>query len=130
MKQDSRLQILATVSRVLAALPLLLVGSQHLFGLEPMLPLLEGAGLPLARQTALVAPVLEIAAALLLLLGWRVRLGSLAAIGSMIGALVVHARHDWPQEPPIWLPVGVIVFAAVVLIVGAGRFSLDARKST
>ena len=75
---------------------------------------------------------IEIAAGLSLLLGLWARVGALLAIPTMLGAIYAHLVIGvWPNgpenEPPIVLPVAVLVCAGYVLWRGAGRWSLDSR---
>ncbi|HRV82440.1 MAG: DoxX family membrane protein [Planctomycetes bacterium] len=127
------LRILA-IARTLASLPLLGIGAMHLFGTAPLAPILEGARIPMAEANAQVAPVIEVLAGLLLLVGWRARLGALLGLFSMIGALTAHLRFDhsqfeWPDEPPIALPITVLVLCLLVILRGGGAWSLDARRN-
>ena len=115
------------VLRVLAALPLLAIGVQHLTGAAPMLPILEGAGFPMPELGAIVAPIVEVAAGASLLLGFFPRLGALLALGSMSGAIVAPLRFDWADEPPIALPIAIVLVALVVLKFGAGALGLHKR---
>lgn len=115
--------------RILAAAPLLLIGIQHLTGAAPMQPILEGAGFPSPELGATLAPIVEVAGGALLLTGLFARLGGLLALGSMAGALYAHLNFDWADEPPLLLPIAVAVFAALVVLGGAGSFALGGRKS-
>ena len=121
------------IARVLAAVPLLLIGIQHLTGMAPMQPILEGAGLPFPEITATVAPIFEILGALLLLLGFQARLGGLITMGSMVGAIAAHvlfdhAKFEWADEPPMALPIIIFVLAAFILVAGPGAWALQSKK--
>jgi putative oxidoreductase len=111
-------------ARIVAAVPLLGIGFQHLLGIAPIEPILEGAGLPFPELGAAVAPAGEVLAGLLLLLGLFPRIGGLVAVGSMLGALVAHARFDWADEPPLALPILVLAFAALVVVKGPGALAV------
>ena len=117
------------VARAIAGLPLLLIGIQHLTGMAPMQPILEGAGIPMAALNATVAPIFEIIAGLLLLSGFFARIGGLITIGAMSMATYTHIVHDWADEPPIALPIAILVAAIFVVIKGAGAMSIDLKKS-
>jgi len=91
-----------------------------------MRPILEAAHIPLPALNAVVAPIFEVAAGLMILLGGFARIGAAIAIGTMLVALYAHLTADWPDEPPVVLPVAVLAAAAYVLYQGAGRWSLDA----
>lgn len=114
------------LARILAGAPLLLIGIQHLTGMAPMQPILEGAGLPLPEVGAIVAPIVEVVAGALLLVGRFPALAGLMAIGSMLGALVAHISHDWVEEPPLALPIAVLALASLVAVRGAGAWALRA----
>ena len=121
--------------RVVAGLPLLGIGLAHIFVAEaPMRPLVEAAGVPLAAVVSPVAVAVEIIAGVALLLGLWARVGALLAIPTMAGALYAHMVIGvWPNgpenEPPLALPIAVMLGAAYVLWRGAGRWSLDGRSS-
>lgn len=122
------------VPRAVAGLPLLAIGSAHVFVPEAaMRPLVEAAGIPLAAVVAPVAVAVQIVAGLSLLLGLWARVGGLLAIPSMVGAIYAHLVIDvWPNgaesEPPLALPIAVLLGGAYVLWRGAGRWSLDRRQ--
>ena len=115
------------VARVVAAVPLLAIGVQHLTGAAPMLPILEGAGVPFPELNAVLAPIGEVVAGLLLLSGLFPRVGGMMAVGSMLGALFAHVRFDWADEPPIALPLVVLTLAAFVALKGAGSFAVTLK---
>lgn len=119
------------VLRFLASIPMLGIGLMHVFDPEtPMRPLVEAAGLPAAGLLSPAAVAAEIVAGVLLLIGFYTRLGAVLAIFTMVVAAYAHLVIDvWPNgannEPPILLPLAVLVCAAYVLWRGAGRWSLD-----
>lgn len=120
--------------RAVAGVPLLGIGLAHVFVPEaPMAPLVEAAGIPLAGVVAPVAVATEIVAGALLLLGLWARVAALVAVPTMLGAVYAHlAIGVWPNgaenEPPMGLPIAVMLCAAYVLWRGAGRWSLDHRR--
>ena len=122
------------VPRVIAAVPLLAIGLMHVFaeGLG-MRPLVEAAGLPAPALLAPLAVAVEIVAGLSLLFGAWARIGAALAIVTMAVAVYAHVVIEaWPNaegEPPLALPLVVMVCAAYVLWRGAGRWSVDARRS-
>jgi len=116
------------LARVLCAAPLLFIGLQHLTGMAPMQPILEGAGMPMPELGATIAPVIEIVAGALLLLGLFPKIAGLLAVGSMIGALYAHLNFDWPDEPPIVLPIVVLGLAILVIARGSGAWALRSSK--
>ena len=116
------------VIRILASLPLIGIGSMHLIGAAPLLPILEGAGLPFPELSARVIPIVQVLAGLLLLTGFGARIGALVAMGTMAGALFTHVRFDWADEPPVALPLLVLAGATYVTIRGAGCLRRCARE--
>jgi len=121
------------VPRLIAGLPLLGVGLVHI--IDPALrmqPLVEAAGFPLPAFVAALAVAAEIVAGLALIIGFWARVGAVLAVGNMLGAVYAHLAIDvWPNgaenEPPLALPIAVLLCAAYVLWRGAGRWSLDHR---
>ncbi len=113
------------VPRLIAGLPLLVIGVMHLTGAAPMRPILEAARIPLVDFNAVAAPAGEVLAALLLLSGGMARIGGLIALGAMSVAIYAHIVADWGDEPPIALPIVVLACSAYVLWRGAGAWSLD-----
>ena len=117
------------VLRLLAGLPLLGIGVQHLVGTAPLLPILQEAGIPFPELNAAIAPGMEVLAGLLLLSGLFGRVGGLIGANSMVVALYTHAVADWADEPPLLLPVAVLAGALYVVARGSGRYSFDAAAS-
>jgi len=74
------------ILRIIGAIPLLSIGIQHASGLAPMLPILVGSKIPLPELNAVVAPIFEIIAASLLLVGFFGRIGNgCSSIGFLRG---------------------------------------------
>ena len=115
------------IIRIIAALPLLAIGMQHLTGAAPMLPVLKGAGIPFPELNAIFAPIFEVLAGVLLISGGFARIGALIAIGAMAAVIYSHLVFDWVDEPPVLLPIAILVMAGIVLIKGAGDWSVDRR---
>ena len=121
--------------RAVAGLPLLAVGLAHVFVPDAsMRALVEAAGLPLAAVLSPFAVGVELVAAVSLLLGFWARIGGVLAMVTMLMALYAHLVIDvWPNgvdnEPPLALPIVIILCAGYVVWRGAGRWSLDRRGS-
>jgi uncharacterized membrane protein YphA (DoxX/SURF4 family) len=119
--------------RIVAGAPLLGIGLAHALVPEaPMRPLVEAAGMPLAGLVSPVGVAVEIVAGLSLLLGLWARVAGLLAIPTMLGAIYAHLVIDvWPNgpenEPPLALPVAVLLWAAYVTWRGPGPWSFDRR---
>ena len=115
--------------RLVAAVPLVGIGAQHVLGSAPMLPILEGARFPLAAFFAVLVPWLEIAAGLSLAVGFFARPAALVSLVIMGAAVYAHVVHDWADEPVIVLPLVVALCVAQVLWGGARAFSIDFAAS-
>ncbi len=133
------------VVRVLGGLPLVAFGAMHLVGAMPMRPLVEAAGFPAPGLTAVVAPLAQLVAGLMLLSGAFARVGGLIAIGTMAGAIMTHvkiASDQWPMptpyapeavgaEPTFMMGIAAAVIACAIYVIwkGAGAMSVDLRSS-
>lgn len=115
------------VPRIIAAAPLIGINIMHLTGAAPLKPILEGAKIPMPEINAIVGPIFGVLGGLMLLTGAFARLGSMIAIGSMGMALYAHAVFNWEDEPPVVLPIAVMLASAWVLWKGAGAWSVDRR---
>ena len=113
--------------RLVASLPLLLLGAMHASGAAPMEPILVASGIPFAKLNAVVAPLIQIGAGALLFTGFFARVGALLAVATMVGALYSHVVADWTDEPTPLIAVAVLLASIVVLVKGAGGLSLDRR---
>jgi len=119
--------------RLIAALPLIAIGIGHLVDPGSFRLILEGAGIPMPELNLIIAPVVEVAAGILLLVGLFARAGGLAAASTMLVALYSHAVIDpsiFPETmamPPIILPLIVLASALWVAYAGAGRWSIDSK---
>jgi len=128
------------VVRVLAGGPLLFFGAMHLSGSMPMAPLLEAAGIPMVSVNAIVAPIMEILAGLLLLSGAFARVGGVLAILTMAGAIFTHIKipsDGWPlanggpEEPQFLMIIAIVALlgGAYVAARGGGAWSLDLKSA-
>lgn len=129
--------------RIIAGLPLVLFGIMHLTGAAPMQPLVEAAGLAFPELTAIVAPLVQVLAGLLLLIGAGARLGAVMGMIVSLGGLITNLKipnDQWPTpseidpsimvmgtEPAFLTPlaIAIILFSAIVLKFGAGDWSFD-----
>ena len=75
-------------------------------------------------------PVFEILLGIILLIGYYSRIGALMVVPIMLVAIYVHltvsnpaAFPSQPQEP--YMPIAVILMAAIIIIKGAGNWSMD-----
>jgi len=77
-----------------------------------------------AGEVAILVGLLEVVCGLMLLLGVAPRAAALALIGNMVGALATAGRIDGGQD--VWLPLVMIAVLAVVVVAGAGRWTVRA----
>jgi len=117
------------IARLIAGLPLAGISVMHLVGAAPMTPILEAAKSPMPDVNAILAPVLGVLAGLMLLSGAFARVGAAIACGSMAVVLYAHLTADWPDEPPIVLPIAVLAASLYVLWRDGGAWSVDGRSS-
>lgn len=137
--------------RIVAGLPLVAFGAMHLMGAinpdmgMPMKPLLEAAGFPAPGLMAVVAPLAQLVAGLMLLSGAFARIGGLIAIGTMAGAIMTHVKipnDQWPipttdavegpwPEPTFMMGIAAVVIGGAIYVLwkGAGAMSIDLRSS-
>ncbi len=133
------------ILRILAGIPLVMFGIMHLTGAAPMEPLVEAAGLPMPGMTAVVAPLAQVLAGVLLLSGTLARIGALIGIGVMFGGLITNFKipnDQWPTpseldpnimvlgaEPIVLTPLAIvtILLCAYIFFKGAGPWSVDGR---
>jgi uncharacterized membrane protein YphA (DoxX/SURF4 family) len=120
------------IPRLIAALPLAGFGSFHLTGMTPLMQILEGSGIPLPQVNYFLAPFFMVVAGLSMGLGYYARTG--AVIGSFAMLVAAYSKlviEQWPgpMEPPLALPLVVLAACLVILVKGAGNWSLD-RKAT
>ena len=105
----------AAIARILIALPLLGIGVQHLIGTAPLDPILQGAGIPFPEFNAIIGPVIQLLAGSFLIAGYFARIGAALTIPAMGLATYTHLVHDWADEPPLALPIVLIVLSLFVL---------------
>ncbi len=102
------------------------------FGSAWSIQLIE-AEIPFYTINYWLVPVFEIILGIILLIGYYSRIGAVMIIPIMSVAIYVHitvsnpaAFPAQPQEP--YIPIAVIIMAAIVLIKGGGNWSLDLKK--
>jgi putative oxidoreductase len=113
-------------------------------GHQMFVGMLQGAGIPVPELASWVNAVVEVGGALLLLLGWQVRLVALPLIVNMLVAMfTVHWPHGFgfinmtgmtAAGPTFGMPgyeVTLLYIAMLValLLTGAGPWSVEARKT-
>ena len=118
------------VPRLIAALPLTVFGAFHLTGITPLMEIMELAGIPFAGVNYFLAPVVMVVSGVSLGFGYFARVGAVAAMITMLVASYSKiVIEDWPgpMEPPLALPIVVLLACVAVLVYGAGKWSADLR---
>jgi len=122
---------LPLVGRILIGLPLLVSGLGKLAAFGPTTAYISSVGLPLAPLGWAIAVAFEVGGGLLLILGFRVReVASGLAVFTLAAAIFFH--HDFAdRNQMIHFLTNIMIIGGLLQIAhfGAGRYSLDARRS-
>lgn len=126
---DHRLLLAGRVGLAAVFLP---SGIGKLFGLAAVSGYIASKGLPFPMQLAIGAAVLEIAAGLSLLAGWRVKWAALAlAAFTLLAAVLFHdfwvleGMQAMLQRQSFFKNVGIVGGLLVLAAVGGGGFGVD-----
>jgi uncharacterized membrane protein YphA (DoxX/SURF4 family) len=119
--------------RLLAGVPLVVFSAMHFMNPQHFRDILIAAGMPLVDVSVWAASSAEMLAGVLLLTGFLARIGGMLGVGTMVPAILTTVRlasvPDAPMVPPLPLPIMVLVASTVVLVVGGGAWSGDARRN-
>ena len=118
------------VPRLIAALPLTVFGAFHLTGMTPLMEIMERAGIPFAGVNYILAPAVMVVSGMSLGFGYFARVGAVVATITMLVATyskIVIEEWPGPMEPPLALPIMVLLACPAVLVFGAGAWSADRR---
>lgn len=118
------------IPRLIVALPLVVFGSFHLTGRSPLMEILLRADIPWPELNFYLAPVFMVVSGVSVGLGFYARLGAvIAAFAMLVATYSKLVIEEWPgpMEPPLALPLVVLAACLIVLIKGAGAWSLDRR---
>jgi putative oxidoreductase len=125
----------ALLGRFLLALMFVLAGYSKIGGFDGIAAYIGSKGLPLPQLLAVGTIVLEIAAGLALMVGYKARWAAAAlAAFTLLASVIFHAFWAAPpaQQRVEYLMfiknVAVIGGLLTVLALGAGGWSLDARR--
>ena len=117
--------------RLLSGLPLVVFSAMHFMNPQHFRDILTAGGIPVVEVNVWAASSAEMLGGLLLLTGFFARVGGLLGIGTMVPAILTTVRlaglPDAPMVPPLPLPIMVCVASTVVLALGGGAWSGDAR---
>lgn len=124
------------VARLLLALMFVMAGVSKLTGLEGTAGYIASAGLPMAQVLAFGAGVLEVAAGVMLIVGWQARWAALAlAAFTVLASLLFHNFWAMPKDQQFMEQLMFMKNLAItggllfVFAFGPGSLSLDARRA-
>ena len=124
------------VARLLMVALFLPAGLNKISGFEGTVGYIASVGLPLATAGAVLAIVIEIVGPLLLLVGLQTRWAALMLAGFTVLATVLFhnfwampAEQQFVQQLMFFKNLGVVGGLLALAGLGAGRWSLDARRS-
>ena len=116
-------------ARICLSLIFIKAGISHILGFEATQQMMAQKGLPFSSLLLIGTIVFQLLGSLSLLLGYKVRIGSILLIIFLIPASIVF--HDFwskPEEINNFLKnVGLIGGLLMVISAGAGAVSLDQR---
>jgi len=119
--------------RLLAGVPLVVFSAMHFMNQEHFRNILSAAGMPMVEVTVWAASSAEMLGGILILTGFLARVGGVLGVATMLPAILTTVRlaslPDSPMVPPLPLPIMVLVASTVVLVMGGGAWSADARKN-
>jgi uncharacterized membrane protein YphA (DoxX/SURF4 family) len=119
--------------RLLAGVPLVVFSAMHFMNPQHFRDILTAGGMPMVEVIVWAASSVEMLGGVLLLTGFFARLGGLLGIGTMVPAILTTVRlagvPDAPMVPPLPMPIMVFVASTVVLVLGGGAWSGDARRN-
>lgn len=124
--------------RILLAAIFVISGFGKIVGFEGTVGYMEAYGMPMAQVFLIGAIVLELGGGLMVLLGWKARLGALALIVFTIPAtLIFHqfwgiedAGEAMTQQIMFLKNLSMIGGLLILYVHGAGALSLDHRART
>jgi uncharacterized membrane protein YphA (DoxX/SURF4 family) len=119
--------------RLLAGVPLVVFSAIHFMNPQHFRDILTAGGVPMVDVNVWAASSAEMLGGVLLLTGFFARVGALLGVSTMVPAILTTVRlaslPDGPMVPPLPLPIMVLVASTIVLVLGGGAWSGDARQS-
>lgn len=128
-------QFAPLIGRILVAAIFLWSGIGKIAGFAGTLGYMTSQGVPLAEVALVITIIVEIGAALMLIVGWYARLGATALLIWMIPVTLIF--HAFWAVPPDQVQMQMIQFfknlglmGAMLLIIGfgSGPYGVDARR--
>jgi putative oxidoreductase len=126
--------VIALVGRILLAAMFIHAGYGKIAGFEGVAGYIASKGLPLPPLLAAGSLVLEIAAGLMLVVGWKARWAALAlAVFTVFASVIFHAFWNVPADgflsQQLFFLKNMAATGGLLMVVafGPGRWSLDRR---
>ncbi|HKM50144.1 MAG TPA: DoxX family protein [Candidatus Bathyarchaeia archaeon] len=125
-KQATRLNVAVLVMRIGMSFPFIFAGLNHIMHPEMAMALGVPGGIIFASIGAL-----EVISGIGILLGLLTRPSALFQALIMLTTIFVLAKGDVgnPNLPAVWKDPALLGVALMLLIIGAGKFSIDAKLS-
>ena len=119
--------------RLFAGVPLVVFSAMHFMNLQHLRDILTAAGMPMVEVNVWAASSAEMLGGVLLLTGFFARVGGLLGVGTMMPAILTTVTlaglPDAPTVPPLPVPSMVLVASTIVMVLGGGAWSGDARRN-
>jgi uncharacterized membrane protein YphA (DoxX/SURF4 family) len=132
LRQTPRWKIIL-LPRLLAGVPLVVFSAMHFMNPQGFRDILSAGGVPMVEGNVWAASSAEMLGGVLLLTGFFARVGGMLGVGTMVPAILTTVRlaslPDTPMVPPLPLPIMVLVASTVVVVLGGGAWSGDARRN-
>jgi putative oxidoreductase len=135
--QSAPQDLTALIGRVLVVILFLFSGWGKFSGLEGTAAYIASKNLPMPMVLAVASGVVELAATILVIIGYRARWAALVlAIFTIMAALLFHnywtiedaaARSE--QYLNFWKNVGIMGGLLMLVAFGPGRYSVDGRSA-
>ena len=117
--------------RLFAGVPLVVFSAMHFMNPQHLREILTAGGVPMVEVNIWAASSAETLGGVLLLTGFFARVGGLLGVGTMMPAILTTVRlaslPDAPTVPPLPVPSMVLVASTIVMVLGGGAWSGDAR---
>ncbi len=131
LKLDQHNDLATLLARLFFASLFVTYGYFKLMGLAGTTGYMAKQGLPIPSVFAVIAVIIELGGGLLILFGYKTRcVALLCAIYVLIAALIAHRNFaDGNQMSHFFKNMAIVGGFLALMASGAGRYSLDGRKS-
>jgi len=119
--------------RLFAGVPLVVFSAMHFMNPQHLREILTAGGVPMVEVNIWAASSAEMLGGVLLLTGFFARVGGLLGVGTMVPAILTTVTlaglPGAPTVPPLPVPSMVLVASTIVMVLGGGAWSGDARRN-